>query len=171
MNKLSRRQSISILVVMCAFTFLGFVSGFYFGTGMLPTFTKTEGVLVPETTTTTLTDVQTTLSEVDFPEYEFGYNCVDFAWAAMRQLAWSGQPAAIVTIMYEEEPYHALVLTATEDEGWVFIDTQTGAVVKPYVGGHYSGRVIIAIKVLTLVWVPIDEFVQSPIFEEIIPGR
>ncbi|KKN26129.1 hypothetical protein LCGC14_0877740, partial [marine sediment metagenome] len=135
------RMTISTLMLLLVSMFTGFISGFYFGTGTLPTFNTAESVLVPEATTTTLPDVQTTLSEVDFSEYGFGYNCVDFAWEAMRALAWQGQQAAIVVLLFSEPPYDALLLLPTEDKGWIFIEPQLGAtVVKPRVGGLYNGK-------------------------------
>ncbi len=164
------KRSMGILVTVCLCLLLGYIAGFYSGTGLLPDFTPSDEddtIVTPKGLTTTLTDIQVTLEEAPDEEYAFGYNCVDFAWDAMRELAWKGQPSAMVLLMFEEEPHHALLLVPTTDEGWLFIEPQAGIVVKPRVGGLYSGRTITAIKIKTTIWVPLDEFIRNPVFMEV----
>lgn len=161
------RQTIANLAMVGLCMFVGFVSGFYAGTGMLPTFTQSKAIVPEEMSVTTLEATQSAIKGITLKDYEEGYNCVDFAWDAMRQLAWEGQPSAIVALDLEPDPNHSLLLVPTEDEGWVFIEPQAGVVVKPRVDGMYQGRKIVAIRVLKIVWIPIDEFIENPVFEEV----
>lgn len=164
------KQSTYLVIMVCICLFTGYIGGFYKGTGTLPNFAlfpEDATVATPKGLTTTLTDIQVTLEEAPDEEYAFGYNCVDFAWDAMRQLAWKGHPSAMVMLMFEELPNHALLLVPTTDKDWLFIEPQAGIVVKPRVGGLYNGRTITEIKIMTIVWVSLDEFIETPVFEEV----
>lgn len=161
------RQTLNALILMCLCIFMGFITGFYAGTGMLPTLTENKSITPPNITKASIIDVQNTLTEIDFPEYAEGYNCVDFAWQATRALAWAGQPSAIVAVQFETGPNHALLLVATTDEGWVFIEPQAEIITRPTIGGLYDGRRIVTMKVLVMRWVDYQEWQKAPVFEEI----
>jgi len=158
---------IRIAVIMTICGTLGFIFGYYVGTGLFPQFTPAESIAPPESARVNLAEVQVLLddSPIGEKEYTRGYNCVEFAWDAMRILSWEGQPAAIVALELNPGPNHAILLVPTKDEGWIFIDPQINAVVKPCVGGLYSGKKVVAMRVMQLTWIPLDEFIEDPVFE------
>lgn len=164
----NKKQTLSFMAITCLCLVVGFVAGYYEASGMLPIFTKAETIGVPEMTKPTITEVQTTLEELPDRKYEVGYNCVDFAWEAFRALAWEGQPSAIVMVTFEEGKNHALLLVATTDQGWVFIEPSAGMMIRPRVGGVFNGKTIASMKVLVMRWVDYMEWQQNPIFEEIV---
>ncbi len=160
------RQTISIWCLMAICVFMGILIGYKWGTGELPTFTESEGISVPETVITTTADVQETLEQVPFEEYGFGYNCVDIAWAAARALEWQGQPSRVAGIFFESGSGHTIVLTATTDEGGIYVDPQTGLTLMPRVGGMMGGHRITGIGILD--YIPIDVWLQGSMFEVIV---
>jgi len=157
---------LTLFAVVCCALGLGFIGGYYDATGLLPTLRASAGVLPPEgTAVVSLQETQDTLSVLRDKEYGEGYNCVDYAWEAMRLLRWQGQQAAIVSLVFESPPGHAVLLVPTTDNGWVFVDPTTGGYVKPSIGMSFGGKVITGIDVLQLTWVPIEDFLENPTFE------
>lgn len=158
-------RGIALLTVVCCALGMGFIAGYYEGTGILPTIRASEGVLPPEDVAiVSLQDTQTTILILQDKEYGEGYNCVDYAWEAMRLLRWQGQESAIVSLVLESGSGHAMLLIPTTDSGWVFLDPATGVHLKPRVGMTLGGRKVTAINVLQLIWVPIDDFLDNPMF-------
>lgn len=167
---MSKRHQIilSVAVMLIIALGTGFAAGFEYGTGIPITslFAETESVATPEEITLRTTSEAKAVVEEALKDktYGPGYNCMDYAWTAMRALNWDGQPAAIAVIMYDDGTGHALVLTATEDDGWVSIDPKTGMIVVPYVGGVLTED-ITSINIMTIHWVPLEEFKKDPVFE------
>ena len=161
------KRTLATLGLVCICMFAGFISGYFAGTGTLPSLHESKAIAPPEISQTTAATSSTAVSKIDFPKYQEGWNCVDFAWQAARQLAWKGQPAAIVALEFEEGLGHTILLVPTIDAGWIYMEPQTGDIVKPRVSGLYGGRKIVQIRVLKLVWTPIDKFLENPIFEEV----
>ena len=149
---------------------LGFGAGFEFGTGLPVTtlFTShNKDVAVPENIVVKTTEEAKQVVEeaVKGLTYDVGYNCLDYAWDSMRALSWDGQPAAIAAIIYEDGNGHALVLTATNDKNWMFLDPQTGSEVRPTPGSYWAGKKIVSVKIMVIHWVEFSDFVESPVFE------
>lgn len=153
----------SLVVLIMVAGFMGFVAGYYEGTGIWPSFQQGEPALPPiDVPAMTSTEIAGAVAEIPMPEYGEGYNCVDFAWAAMRHLQWQGQIAGIVRLDLDPDPDHAVLLVATDDDGWVFMEPQTGQQIKPHVGGKWaSGQTITGIYVMAIDWVPLDEYVAG----------
>jgi len=167
-----RRVVLLLMLAMALFMggVMGFGLGFEFGTG-LPVISlfaqRGEDALLPDSMTIkTLDEAKQVVAEaVAVATYDVGYNCLDYAWTSMRALNWDGQPAAIAAIMYEDTTGHALVLTATTDENWTFLDPQTGIKVSPVPGGYWAGKKIVAVKIMVIHWIDFEEFELNPVFE------
>ena len=164
-NRIQLRAIISLAVVILACGALGFIAGYYEGTGVLPTLTGSESIVPPaDLSTVTITEAEQTLSVLQSKEYGNGYNCVDYAWEAMRLLRWEGQTSVIIGLDIDDDPDpdHAILLVPTEDEGWVFVEPQTGKRLDVVVvGGRYVGQTIKAIDVMTVGWMPIDNYMEA----------
>lgn len=167
LKPIPRKQAIYILMMIFVCFSLGCLTGYVAATGTLPTFSQSESIAPLEATKPSLIEVQTILRSMPERNYEFGYNCVDFAEEASRALAWQGYSSTTAGIEFDIGPNHALLLVPTTDEGWIFIDPQAGLVVRPVVDGILDGRTITAIRILKMVWIPVDEFSANPMFEEI----
>ena len=157
-------ERIGILaIVAIAAIGVGFTLGFYEGTGLLPSFTGSSGeIALPpaDLTVVTAIEVEDTVSELQDKDYGEGYNCVDFAWEAMRLLRWNGQASMIVRLDLTPDPDHAILLVPTEDKGWIFIEPQTGKEVTPAVGGKYANlQTIESMQVLIMSWELLDDYV------------
>lgn len=162
------KQALSTLVLMCICVVSGYFAATYVLVGSLPNLHQSKSITSPEMSIATLDEVQLTINELTDREYEEGYNCFNFSWDAVSLLAWEiGQPATIVSIEFEEGPNHAIIIVPTTDNGWIMIEPQANIIVKPHVGGIYDGRKVTAIRVMTTVWTPIDEFIENPVFEEV----
>lgn len=163
-------QLLSTLTLFIVGVAMGFGIGFEYGTGVPITslFGPNKSVTTPANITVrTTSDAQAIIEEaLQDKSYGPGYNCLDYAWDAMRALNWDGQPAAIAAVMYDNRKGHAAVLTATEDRGWVFLDPGTSMIIKPTVGGRLMEHTITDIKIMTIHWVQIDDFLKNPKFEE-----
>lgn len=149
---------------------LGFGAGFEFGTGLPITtlFTSHDkDVAVPENITVKTTEEAKQVVEeaVKGLTYDVGYNCLDMAWDSMRSLNWDGQPGAIAGVIFEDGTGHALVLTATSNDNWIFLDAESGAKVTPVPGGYLNGKKIVSVEIMVIHWVEFSDFVESPVFE------
>lgn len=145
------------LITLSLFT--GFLSGHYHGTGTFPL--PERGVSTPAISEASLMEAQLSLAPMKEREYAEGFNCVDFAWEAMRVLRWAGKESEIALLVLEPSPNHALLLVPTADAGWVFVEPQSGLQTKPQVGGRYFGRTITAIHILQFTTVSLEEFLSG----------
>ena len=94
--------------------------------------------------------------------YGQGFNCLDYAWEAMRLLHWNGQIAMIARLDLEPDPDHAVVIIPTTDEGWIFIEPQTGTRIYPTPGGKYVNFADIKdVYVMRLEWTLVDIYELS----------
>jgi len=160
----------SVLIIFIIGIIFGFSMGFEYGTGLpfIPTLmTPTqESVGTPDIALKTTEEAKQVVEEaVKDDNYDIGYNCLDYAWDSMRALNWDGQPAAIAGIIFEDGKGHTLVLTATTDDNWLFLDPQSGAKVTPIPGSYFAGEKIVALKIMVIHWVDYDDFVFNPVFE------
>jgi hypothetical protein len=143
----------------------GFAAGFSYGTGhsALTLIIPSESIAPPsDVAATDLNDVTTVLSEQPKASYQEGYNCVDFAWAAMRALQWKGQPSAIVRLGFADGMGHTVLIVPTADKGYQFIEPQNNSIVHPVVGGVYDGQYIVNMTILEFTWKPFDIFLLDP---------
>lgn len=167
-SNISLRQVILWGLVLVLSHFTALAGGFYMGTGTFPDWTGSESkpILVPDLAVSSSTDVDRVLKEdaTDSVPYQEGWNCVEYAWSAMRALQWGGIPSGIVRLSYEDGTYHAILITPTDDKGWIFIDPQTDAEVKPKLGGMYGDKRIVSMHIMIMSWVDILEFYDSPEF-------
>lgn len=165
---------ISLAVVIAACGALGFIAGYYQGTGVIPTFKGSESIAPPaDLSTVTIAEAEQTLSVLQGKEYGDGYNCVDYAWDSMRLLRWQGQSSVIIGLDIDDDPDpdHAILLVPTEDKGWVFVEPQTGKQIKVVViGGRYAGQTINAIEVMTIGWIPLDNYMEAMAGTEVNDG-
>lgn len=159
----------AVLFLLFIGVVLGFGIGFEYGTGIPVTslFATGESVATPtDITRHTTADARSTMKEaLQNKTYGPGYNCLDYAWTAMRALNWDSQPAAIAALTYDDGTGHALILTATEDDGWIFLDPRTGMLIKPTIGGKLMDHTVTGINILTVHWVPTESFKKDPTFE------
>lgn len=157
-----------------------FIFGVVFGWGMcyeyvtgLPAISliapKQESVGTPDMALKTTEEAKQVVEEaVKDEEYGVGYNCLDYAWDSMRALKWDGQPAWIAGVVFEDGTGHSLVLTATTDGGWKFLDPQSGLELTPVPGGYWGDNKIVAVQVRDPnCWVDFADFVLNPMFEVI----
>lgn len=163
--KVNRTVIASAVLVLCACVGLGYVGGYYDGTGLLPTVRPPESLRPPGTLAmATAIETEQALVSLQDKDYGNGYNCVEYAWDAMRLLRWQGQTSALVGLDYDADPEldHALLLVPTEDKGWIFIDPQIGKqLVNIVIGGQYAGHNIKAIYVMVLDWIPFEDYIAS----------
>lgn len=163
-NKVNRSKlfsALAVLIIMVTAGGMGYIGGYYAATGIFPQFFSVSESIAPpsELTTVTASEVEDTLAPLRDKDYGEGYNCVDYAWEAMRLLRWQGQASVIVKLDLDPDPDHAILLVPTEDEGWVFIEPQTASIVYPTVGGHYQiYQTIKAIDIMVLEWIPYDAY-------------
>jgi len=149
--------------VLCAV--VGFALGFSYGTGQsVATLIKPkESIPVPTTiVANSLDTVTTVLDEQPKVAYQEGYNCVDFAWSAMRALQWKGQMSAIVRLGFEDGSGHTVLVVPTSDKGYQFIEPQTGQVIHPEVGAKYNNMTVANMTILEFTWQPFDIFLLDP---------
>lgn len=161
-NRSKLWSALAVLIIMVTAGGLGYFGGYYAATGIFPQlFSVSESIAPPsELTTVTASEVEDTLAPLRDKDYGEGYNCVDYAWEAMRLLRWQGQASVIVKLDLDPDPDHAILLVPTEDKGWVFIEPQTASEVFPTVGGHYQiYQTIKAIDVMVLEWIPYDAYI------------
>lgn len=161
-NKKQLCAGLAVLLVIGTSGVLGYLGGYYAATGIFPQlFSVSESIAPPtELTTVTASEVVETLIPLRDREYTEGYNCVDYAWEGMRLLRWQGQASVIVRLDLDPDPDHAILLVPTEDEGWIFIEPQTGTRVYPTVGGHYQiYQAILGIEIMVVDWIPFDAYI------------
>lgn len=147
----------------------GFSAGYEYATGrpVLDIWKTSKSIAPPaEIVATTLDTTTNILASQPQQTYQEGYNCLDFAWGAMRTLQWQGQPSAIIRLGYSDGSGHALLLVPTSDKGYQFIEPQDNEVVHPEIGLKYQGQTVIEITVLKLTWVPLQTFENAPTFGE-----
>lgn len=168
------RAIISLAVMLLACGALGFIGGYYQGTGVIPSLRGSESIAPPaDLSTVTIIEAEQTLSVLRDKEYGDGYNCVDYAWDAMRLLRWQGQASVIIGLDIDDDPDpdHAILLVPTEDKGWVFVEPQTGKeIAVVFIGGRYVGQTIKAIEVMTIGWIPIDNYMEAMTGTEVNDG-
>lgn len=164
-DKTQFRIIVSAVLVLSACVGLGYVGGYYEGTGVLPSLRSPESITPPPSLTmASAVETEQTLLALQDKDYGEGYNCVEYAWDAMRLLRWQGQTSALVGLDIDADPEldHALLLVPTEDKGWIFIDPQIGKqVINVVVGGKYAGQPITAIYVMVLNWIPFEDYIAS----------
>jgi hypothetical protein len=155
-------MSFTLVFAIC----LGIMIGFYIATGgsIIDKLSPGPSAYVPNATLQSLSTTEDILNTQPIQSYGSGYNCVDFAWAAMRALQWQGQPSAIVRLGFTDGTGHALLIVPTSDNGWRFIEPQANIVVYPSIGNIYDGKVIANITILTATWAPFKAFEQDPNF-------
>ncbi len=152
-----------VATALCIMT--GFAAGFMYGTGssIVSLFIQSESIAPPPTVAVTKIDnVTSVLSQQPKPVYQTGYNCVDFAWSAMRTLQWKGQPSAIVRLGFPDGTGHAVLLVPTSDKGYQFVEPQTNEVIRPVPGGIYDGKIVANMTILEFTWKPFDIFILDP---------
>lgn len=155
---------IFMIATVCS-VLTGFAAGFSYGTGdsAITLFIPAKSVAPPaEISTTKLDNVTSVLVEQPKQVYREGYNCMDYAWDAMRALQWEGQPSAIVRLGFTGGLGHVVILVPTEDKGYQFIEPQNGEVIHPDLGGIYQGKMITNMTILEFTWVPFDIFLLDP---------
>lgn len=168
--KMSGWRVLNLCIAMVMIFLVGVVAGFYSGTGTFPNLLLSahEDVITPELAVeTSAEDLTEALVEdkVDNEVYREGFNCVDFAWNAMRSLQWSGIQSTIVRLSFTDGTQHAILLVATSDRGWLYVDPQTdSSIIRPVVGGYFFDRKIESIDVLVMGWFDIQEFYDYPEF-------
>jgi hypothetical protein len=157
-------MSIFMIATVCS-VLTGFAAGFTYGTGnsaitlIIPAKSALPPMIVA---TSNLDNVTTTLSTQPKQPYRDGYNCMDFAWSAMRALQWKGQPSAIVRLGYPDGTGHTVLIVPTADKGYQFIEPQNNETIHPGVGGIYDGKMIVNMTILEFTWKPFDIFVLDP---------
>lgn len=165
LTRYSTRLIIVAMITAACCTLTGFAAGFTYGTG-----TPAITLIIPpvaiappvNTSITALDNITRALGTQPKQPYRIGYNCVDFAWDAMRLLEWKGQPSAIVRVDFADASSHAILLVPTADNGYQFIEPQDNIVIKPQVGGIYGGKSIVAMSILSFTWEPFDIFLLDP---------
>lgn len=158
----AKSVAVSLCIIGVAF-WVGFMSGFFNATGGLPFDTGGEDVLPPsEIAKVTAAEAELTLEPLRDMSYGQGFNCLDYAWEAMRLLHWNGQIAMIARLDLEPDPDHAVVIIPTTDEGWIFIEPQTGTRIYPTPGGKYVNFADIKdVYVMRLEWTLVDIYELS----------
>jgi len=152
-----------VATVCCILT--GFAAGFTYGTGnsALTLIIPAKSIAPPqEVATTKLDNVTTVLNTQPKRPYREGYNCMDFAWDAMRALQWKGQPSAIVRLGYFDGTGHTVLIVPTADKGYQFIEPQTSETIRPQVGSIYDGKEIVNMTILEFQWKSFDIFILDP---------
>lgn len=165
-KQVSWKQAIAQSVLMALIFLMGVSMGFYQGTGSLPNLSMSDkSAYIPPMTIVSLDTVQSALVEDTTNEitYEVGWNCLDYAWTVMRNFQWQGINTSIVSLLFEDNTRHTLLLIPTTD-GWYLIEAQSDAIVKPSIGGSYMGKRITAVDVLVMDWVDINEYKDAPEF-------
>lgn len=158
-NKATTKTAV-IILCMIAMAWVGFMAGFYEATGSIPFHLAGESALPPsEIVKATIAEVEQTLAPLRDMEYGQGWNCLDYAWEGMRRLNWDGQLAMIARLDLTPDPDHAVLIVPTTDEGWVFIEPQSGVRIYPRAGGRYMGCADIAgVYVMNITWYSINEY-------------
>ena len=164
-NKAKLKFIVSVSLILLASSGLGFMAGYYEGTGVFPTLYPAESIAPPaDLATVTADETEQTLSVLKDKEYGDGYNCVDYAWEAMRLLRWQGQSSVIVGLGIDAEPGpdHAILLVPTKDKGWIFVEPQTGVeAIGVVVGGKYVGKLIRSVEVLVVSWISYEDYLND----------
>lgn len=143
---------------------VGFAAGFSYGTGSsaMSLIIPPKSIAPPPIAAVELETITDALDEQPKSAYQEGYNCVDFAWSAMRTLQWRGQPSAIVRLGFPDGTGHAILLVPTADKGYQFIEPQSNQIIRPMVGSIYDGRTISNMTILEIRWIPFDMFLLDP---------
>lgn len=162
LNKAKVKATVHIAVLIAICVFLGYLFGFLDATGGIPWLASagSESVGLPsDITRLTAPEAEQTLEPLHDKTYGEGYNCLDYAWEAMRLLHWNGQLAMIARLDLTPDPDHAVIIVPTTDEGWVFFEPQTGERIYPAPGGKYVNFANIeGVYVMGLSWMPIDVY-------------
>ena len=129
----------------------------------MPLIGRGESIAPPaDIVTGTAAEAEQALIPLQDMEYRQGFNCLDYAWEGMRLLHWKGQLAMVARLDLEPDPDHAVLIIPTEDEGWIFIEPQTGERIYPTPGGKYAGFTDIkGVYVMRLVWTAVDIYELS----------
>lgn len=158
------RQLIGIATVGLAMLLSGFLSGFFYGTGELPSWwQEPTSYLPPEHQSgIDLNTVSAAIAEDKTNEqaYRPGWNCLDYAWATMRALSWQGIPCYITALQYEDGTNHAVLAIPTNDEDLVWYDPQADIKIEPEVGTIYQGKRVVGLQIMTIEWLTLDEFTE-----------
>lgn len=152
----------TLLFVALAFG-IGFVAGFDHATGSIGMgfFGGTSYSVPDDIAKRSYAEAEATIAPVANMEYTEGFNCLDFAWEAMRLLHWNGQLAMIVQLDLDPDPNHAVIIVATSDEGWVFFEPETGARIYPTVGGYYLDARIEGVYVMGISWTSMEQYLDE----------
>lgn len=157
---------VSILLVTFLSLAMGWMYGYYQGTGTFP-LTVSKTVLTPEIETTISSeDVEEFLenTSVDLGEYGVDSNCVESAILLSRAAAWYGLEAYIIELDFlDSDTGHLILGFVTEDDGWVFIEPSTSEQVYPVEGGQYSGYTIEAMYALDIYYnlIPLETIMEE----------
>ena len=157
----SMKTAILLIILFAGCT--GFLGGYYDASGEMPRWFAESRYILPEMLDSgqTIEDVAEFIEEDktnENEEYLEGFNCVDYTMAVQRASQWQGLISVIVLVEYDEIPHHAVLGFPTVDKGFVFYETQTDKEVDLAVGKIYNGRRIVDLKIMTVVWVPLDEW-------------
>lgn len=155
------RRRLVATALMVVFGLQGFILGFYTGTGEMPVLWREDAsIMTPEVADVDAIQAASAVErdEVNQQEYRQGYNCVDYAWDTMRNLAWEGIPAYMGILEYEGGEGHAIVAIPTKDRGLVWFDAQTDKEIEPRIGKVYHGQRIADIQIVWVETITLDEF-------------
>lgn len=165
-NRRKAERTVALILLLIGWLYIGFTIGYWQGTGLSPfhgSFPwQNNSVGLPPATVGNVSadEVQSEITVLQDKEYGVGYNCLDYAWDAVRLLRWDGHTANVVALRLDPEPNHAIIIVAT-DNGWIFMEPQTGEVVTPRVGGKYGNfQTIEAIEVMEVHWVSLDYYLN-----------
>jgi len=140
--------------------FLGGLVGNSYATGGEMPFQPTQVIALPTQSENYTSEDVGVFMETDNTElnkYDTGFNCVEYALLLARSAHWQGLPAQVISLEYEEGVGHMILVFATEDEGWLFIEPQTGNRIYPEVGKIYNGRRVEDMMILQTRWIKFEE--------------
>ena len=158
---------ITMLMLLYAGGFMGYIYGYQDGTGMFP-FGPTDAKSVrPAMMESPLTDLNTVKEfiksdETDLRQYGVGFNSAEFGLLLARNAHWQGVPAQLVRLDFvDSETSHMVLAFPTTDAGWVFIEPQSDDMIYPRIGGHWLNKKIEAMWLFdpNRAWVSFEEFV------------
>lgn len=141
----------SIVVLALLSGFFGTLLGFYQGTGTLP-FVRGENILPPDVGNVTTSNVVDSFVQDDdtyLNEYGIGFNCAEYAFLMKRNAQWSGVPAEVIELDFNDGTKHLILGFPTSDRGWVFINPEDKIEIHPYVGGMLGSYTVVGIYKLT----------------------
>ena len=153
---------VGTIIVAVLMMGMGFLVGYYYATGDMPSIGYEPTSYLPPTVSSEvdMSTVATAVEEdpVDKQEYRVGYNCLDFAWDAMRNLSWQGIPSYVAAIQFEDGSNHAVIAIPTNDANLLWFDPQNDKQIEPGIGKVYMGKRITGFLIMQIEWLSLDEF-------------